>query len=212
MGIVTKKPPIKETVGAQYVCFNTPTEEGEWSDKFETEVEKTNVVKSVKVTENSESADVYASGEIYDTDESTSATDIEVQIIAFPADTLARMRAEVVDEGGLHLSGGNGTRPFFAYGKVVKLKKGGVRYDWFPKCKLAENSDEANTKEEKFSEQSDTIKIKAYPFNENGDIRAYVNSTSSKFPIGLTEDKFFAKPILTKEDLTAAVGAATTSN
>ena len=28
-----------------------------------------------------------------------------------------------MDEGGLILSGGKGIRPFFAYGKVVKLKK-----------------------------------------------------------------------------------------
>ena len=207
MSIVTKKPPVKETVGAQYVCFNQAAEDGEWSNSFEAEVEQTKVVKSVKVSENSESADVYASGEVYDTDTSTSATDIEVQVIAFPADTLARMRGEVVDEGGLHLSGGSGERPYFAYGKVVKMKKGGIRLEWFPKCKLAENSDEANTKEDKYSEQADTIKIKAYKFNENGDIKAYVDSTASNFPKGLTEEKFFAKPILTKEDLAAAVGA-----
>lgn len=206
MSIVTKKPPVKETVGAQYVCFNQTTEDGEWSNSFEADVEQTKVVKSVKVSENSESADVYASGEVYDTDTSTSATDIEVQVIAFPADTLARMRGEVVDEGGLHLSGGSGERPYFAYGKVVKMKKGGIRLEWFPKCKLAENSDEANTKEDKYSEQADTIKIKAYKFNENGDIKAYVDSTASNFPKGLTEEKFFAKPILTKEDLAAAVG------
>lgn len=207
MSIVTKKPPVKETVGAQYVCFNQATEDGEWSNSYEAEVEQTKVVKSVKVSENSESADVYASGEVYDTDTSTSATDIEVQVIAFPADTLARMRGEVVDEGGLHLSGGSGERPYFAYGKVVKMKKGGIRLEWFPKCKLAENSDEANTKEDKYSEQADTIKIKAYKFNENGDIKAYVDSTASNFPKGLTEEKFFAKPILTKEDLATAVGA-----
>ena len=206
MSIVTKKPPVKETVGAQYVCFNQAAEDGEWSNSYEAEVEQTKVVKSVKVSENSESADVYASGEVYDTDTSTSATDIEVQVIAFPADTLARMRGEVVDAGGLHLSGGSGERPYFAYGKVVKMKKGGIRLEWFPKCKLAENSDEANTKEDKYSEQADTIKIKAYKFNENGDIKAYVDSTDSNFPKGLTEEKFFAKPILTKEDLAAAVG------
>lgn len=205
--ITTKKPPVKETVGAQYTCFNTPTEDGDWSNVFEENVEQTKVVKSVKVSENSESADVYASGEVYDTDTSTSATDIEVQVIAFPADTMARMRGEVVDAGGLHLSGGKGTRPFFAYGKVVKMKKGGVRFEWFPKCKLAENSDEASTKEDKYSEQPDTIKIKAYPFNDNGDIKAYVDSTADNFPKGLTEEKFFAKPILTKEDLAAAVAA-----
>lgn len=208
MGIVAKKPPIKETVGAQYVCFGKTTEDGQWNNTFEESVEKTEVVKSVKVTENSENADVYASGKVYDSDTSISKTDIEVQVIAFPADTLAKMRAEVVDEGGLHLSGGKGERPWFAYGKVVQLKNGQVRYEWYPKCKLASNSDEIATREDKFSEQPDTITISAYAFNENGDIRAYVDSSASNFPKGLTEEKFFTKPILTKEDLAAAVSAA----
>lgn len=204
MGITVKKPPMKETVGAQYVCFNTMNESNEWAKNFEEEVEKTEVVKSVKVTENSEVVDAYASGKVYDSDTSTSKTDIEVSVIAFPADTIAKMRGEVVDEGGLHLSGGHGIRPYFAYGKVVKLKNGKVRYEWYPKCKLAENSDEIATREEKFSEQTDTLTISAYGFDDNGNIRAYVDSSTSNFPETLTEDKFFAKPILTKEDLAAA--------
>lgn len=208
MGIVTRKPPIKETVGAQYVCFSEKTEENEWLGTFEESVEKTEVVKSVKVTENSENTDVWASGKVYDSDTSISKTDIEVQVIAFPADTLARMRGEVVDAGGLHLSGGKGERPWFAYGKVVELRNGKVRFEWYPKCKLASNSDEIATKENNFSEQPDTITISAYGFNDNGDIRAYVDSSASNFPEGLTEDKFFAKPILTKADLVAAVGTA----
>ena len=204
MAITIRKPPMKETVGAQYVCFNTVAEDGSWSGKYDSEVEKTEVVKSVKVTENAEVVDTYASGKVYDSDSAISKTDIEVQLIAFPADTLARMRGEIVDEGGLHLAGGKGTRPYFAYGKVVELKNGKRRFEWFPKCKLAENSDEVATREEKFSEQSDTIKISAYGFNQNGDIRAYVDSSAGNFPAGLTEEMFFAKPILTKEDLAAA--------
>lgn len=208
MGIITKKPPMKETVGAQYVCFVVLGEDGEWKAIYEENVEKTEVVKSVKVTENAEVVDAYASGKVYDSDTTTSKTDIEVSILAFPADTIAKMRGEIVDEGGLHLSGGKGVRPFFAYGKVVQLKNGKVRYEWYPKCKLAENSDEIATREDKFSEQTDTLKISAYGFNDNGDIRAYVDSSASNWPAGLTEEKFFGKPILTKEDLKAAVGVA----
>ena len=203
MGITVKKPPMKETVGAQYLCFCTPTEDGEWEAVYEENVEKTEVVKSVKVTENSEITDVWASGKIYDSVTTVSATNIDVQVIAFPADTLAKARGEVVDEGGLHLSGGSNERPYFAYGKVVEMGNGGLRFEWYPKCKLATNSDEISTSADKFSEQPDTITIKAYPFNDNGDIKAYVDSTASNFPEGLTEEKFFAKPILTKEDLAA---------
>lgn len=205
MSITSKKPPIKETVGAQYICFSTAKEE--WNGTFEAEVEKTETVKSVKVTENGESTSVYASGKVYDTDETVSGVDIEVENIAFVTETLAKMRGDVVDEGGLILSGGKGIRPYFAYGKVVIMRGGKVRYEWYPKCKLAENSDNANTSEEKFSEQTDTVTIKAYPFNDAGNVKAMVDSTMTSFPAGLTEDKFFAKPILTKEELKTAAGA-----
>lgn len=205
MSITSKKPPIKETVGAQYICFATAKEE--WDRTFEAEVEKTETVKSVKVTENGESTSVYASGKVYDTDETVSGVDIEVENIAFVTETLAKMRGDVVDEGGLVLSGGKGIRPYFAYGKVVIMRGGKVRYEWYPKCKLAENSDNANTSEEKFSEQTDTVTIKAYPFNDAGNVKAMVDSTMASFPAGLTEDKFFTKPILTKEELKTAAGA-----
>lgn len=205
MSITSKKPPIKETVGAQYICFATAKEE--WDGTFEAEVEKTETVKSVKVTENGESTSVYASGKVYDTDETVSGVDVEVENIAFVTETLAKMRGDVVDEGGLVLSGGKGIRPYFAYGKVVIMRGGKVRYEWYPKCKLAENSDNANTSEEKFSEQTDTVTIKAYPFNDAGNVKAMVDSTMTSFPVGLTEDKFFAKPILTKEELKTAAGA-----
>ena len=77
--------------------------------------------------------------------------------------------------------------------------------EWYPKCKLSENTDETKTREESFSEQTDTITIKAYPFNENDDIKAMVDTSATNVPEGITEEKFFAKPILTKEDLAAAV-------
>lgn len=130
---------------------------------------------------------------------------VEVSVIAFPDDTISKMRGETKGTGGLILAGGKSERPFFAYGKVVKLKNGKSRYEWFPKCKLVENSDDIATSEEKASEQTDTIKIRAYPFDAEGNIVSKV--TESTAPAGLTEEKFFAKPILTDADLTTAIGA-----
>ena len=205
MGITSKKPPRKETIGAQYICFDMMTEDGDWTNEFEENVERTAVVKSVSVTDNGDSTDVYASGEVYDTDDAPAASTIEVEVVAFPADTLARMRAATVDEGGLVLDGANKQRPFFAYGKVVKLKNDKVRYEWFPKCRLTENTDDTSTREESPSEQNDTITIAAYSFDEAGNKRTYVDSSSEKFPEGITEDKFFTKPILTPADLTTAI-------
>lgn len=54
MPINTKKPAMKQTVGAQYMCFADATEGKEYDGTYEADVEKTEVVKSVKVTENSE--------------------------------------------------------------------------------------------------------------------------------------------------------------
>lgn len=208
MGITNKRPPRKETVGAQYICFDKMTPDGEWTDQFEEDVERSPVVKSVSVTDNAESTDVYASGEVYDTDDAQAAATIETEVVAFPADTLAKMRAATVDGGGLIMDGAPKRRPFFAYGKVVKLKDGDVRYEWFPKCRLSENTDEVSTREESPSEQNDTITIAAYSFDEAGNKRVYVDSSASNFPEGLTEEAFFGKPILTKEDLAAAVSGA----
>lgn len=160
-------------------------------------------MKTVKVTVNADTGDSYASGKVYDSDTPTKSIDIETEVIAFPEDTLAKMKGDSVDAGGLILSGSNSQRPFFAYGKVVKLRHGGYRYEWYPKCKLTENSDDISTSEDKTSEQTDTIKIKAYPFDDAGNIVAKI--TESSAPEGMTEDKFFAKPILTKEDLAAAL-------
>lgn len=207
MGIKTSKPARKETVGAQYFCFNVPDENGDWTNKFETDVTREATVKSVKITENAGSEPVYASGSIYDSDTNISSVDIEEEVVGITDEILAKMRGDLVDEGGLILSGGGRKRPYFAYGKVVLLKDKKVRYDWYPKCKLTENSDDAATREEKASEQNDTIKIKAYPFNNAGDVVAKVASDMN-MPEGLTEEKFFTKPILTKEDLAAAAGGS----
>lgn len=203
MAIKTKRPPMKETVGAQYICFAKETETGEFEGTYETDVEKTEVVKTVKVTVNADTGDSYASGKVYDSYTPTKSIDIETEVIAFPEDTLEKMKGDSVDVGGLILSGSNSQRPFFAYGKVVKLRHGGYRYEWYPKCKLTENSDDISTSEDKTSEQTDTIKIKAYPFDDAGNIVAKI--TESSAPEGMTEDKFFTKPILTKEDLAAAL-------
>lgn len=204
MAISTKKPPIKETVGALYYCFNTPDESGEWTKTFEEAVTKSNVVKNVSVTENGDSTNVYASGETYDTISDVSSIDNEVEVVAFASADLYKMRGDTVGENGLVISGAPADRPFFAYGKVVKLRGGNYRYEWYPKCKLTENTDDIATKEESFSEQTDKVTIRAYPFDEAGNIKTMVDSTVAKIPEGLTEEKFFAKPILTDADLKTA--------
>lgn len=49
MPINTKKPAMKQTVGAQYMCFADATEGKEYDGTYEADVEKTEVVKSVTI-------------------------------------------------------------------------------------------------------------------------------------------------------------------
>ena len=172
-----KKPMIKETVGSLYTAFNTPNEQGEYdSSTYEETIKK------------------------------ASSIDMAVEVVAFDPATLARMRGEdTSDNGGLILSGAPSRRPFFAFGKVVKKIGGGVQYAWYPKCQLVENTDDIATSEDTFSEQNDTITIRAYAFDDNKQKKSYVDSETEHFPEGLTEEKFFAKPIITAADLAAAV-------
>lgn len=208
MAIKTKKPMMKETVGAQYYAFNTPDKDGNIDYSTYEETIKTEVVKKIGTTENGDNAQVRASGKDYANFNSVSSIDLAIEVVAFPVDDLAKMRGEEVSKSGLASSGGTKERPYFAYGKVVKKVGGGIRYDWFPKCQLIENTDDIETSDESFSEQNDTVIIRAYPFNEAGDIKNYVDNEMTSFPAGLTEEKFFAKPIVTDADLTAATAGA----
>lgn len=204
MAISTKKPPIKETVGALYYCFDTPAEDSNaYVGNYGTEVSKSEVVKSISVTENGDSTPVFASGVTYETISDKTSIDLSVEVVAFDSADLRKMRGDTVGTNGLILSGKPSARPFFAFGKVVKLRGGDVRYVWYPKCQLSENTDDISTKEESFSEQNDTVTIKALPFDADGNIEATYDSSVKKVE-GMTEDKFFAKPILKDADLIAA--------
>jgi len=206
MAITNKKPMIKESVGGLYYAFNTPTETGEFNPKTYESPIKSDVVKNIGTTENSEATTVRASGSDYESVNQTSSVDMAVEVVAFDPADLARMRGDdTSDTGGLMLSGAPSRRPFFAFGKVVKKVGGGVQYAWYPKCQLIENTDDIATSEDTFSEQNDTITIRAFAFDDANQKKAYVDSETSNFPEGLTEEKFFAAPILTKEDLVAAL-------
>lgn len=211
MAITTKKPMIKETVGGMYYCFNTKEEKADYDkDNYEEEVSKCNNVKNIGTTENSEATTVRASGTDYETLNQSASIDMAIEVVAFDVADLAKMRGDdTSDEGGLMLSGAPSKRPFFAFGKVVKKVGGGFQFAWYPKCQLVENTDDIATSEDTFSEQNDTVTIRAYSFDDKNQKKAYVDSETTKFPKGLTEEKFFAKPILTSEDLAsaAALGA-----
>lgn len=204
-----KKPMIKETVGALHLAFNTPDLNGEFDPSTYEETLKLAVVKNISTTENAESTVVRASGQDYKTVNQTSSIEMAVEVAAFDPGVLARMRGDdTSDNGGLILSGAPAERPFFAFGKVVKKVGGGVQYAWYPKCQLVENTDDIATSEDTFSEQNDTITIRAYSFNNADQKKTYVDSETANYPAGLTEEGFFTKPIINAEDLANAAGGA----
>ncbi len=200
MSIENKRPMIKETVGALYCAFNTPTENGEFDIKNYEETKRRDVVKQIGTTENAESAVVRASGGDYVTASQTSSVEQSVEVVAFDSDVLARMRG---DQIGKYLikSGASSQRPYFAFGKVVKKLGGVVEYVWYPKCQLAENTDDIATSEDSFSEQNDTLTIKALSFDDIGTKSVRISSEMQSFPKGLTEEMFFEKPITTDEEI-----------
>lgn len=208
--ITQKRPMVKQTVGDMYYAFNTMKENGEFNPGVYEGTIECGTVKSIGTTENAENTVIRASGQDYKTVNQESSIDMAVETVAFDPEDLARMKGEdTSDEGGLVLGGAPSERPYFAYGKVVKKVGGGVRYEWFPKCQLVENTDDIGTSEESFSEQNDTVTIRAYSFDDKENKKAYVDSEMSKYPKGLTEEKFFMKPILSKADLVAAVAPGT---
>lgn len=208
MAITTKKPKIKETVGALYYAFNTMTEDGEFDPEAYETTTKSDVVKTINTTDNATTTTVRASGQDYETVNQSSSIENEVEVIALDPEDLAKMRGDDIHENGLVLSGAPGKRPFFAFGKVVKKLGGAVEFVWYPKCQLTENTDEAATSEEEFAEQTDTVTITAYAFDDAGNKSVRVNSEMSSFPEGLTEEKFFEAPILDDAGLTAATAPA----
>lgn len=204
MPITTKKPKIKETIGAAYYAFNTMTEDGEFNPEAYEDTIKNEGIKTINTTDNATTTTVRASGKDYETVNQSSSVENEVEVVAIDPEDLAKMRGDDIHENGLILSGAPRKRPFFAFGKVVKKVGGAVEYVWYPKCQLTENTDETTTSEEEFSEQTDTTTITAYAFDEAGNTSVRVSSEMSSFPEGLTEEKFFEAPILDDAGLTAA--------
>lgn len=208
MSITQKKPPVKLTVGAQYIVFNTMNGE-EWTQNFEEDVTKFPTVVNVEAADNNDSYEDYASGQIYDADTFTQYTDLTAEQIALDPQTIAKMKG-YNSSGGAYLGGGKRTRPFFAYGIPVIKKDGTKDLRWYPKCKLVENTDRTETSEASHKTQTDTLTIRAYPFNDDQDIVAGVDTGDSTYS-RITEELFFAAPVLTLEAIAALIPSGTPS-
>lgn len=203
MAITQQKPPVKLTVGAQYIVFGIMDQEGEWAGQYEEDVYKFPTVVNVEPSDNNDSYEDHASGEIYDADTVTQYTDLKTEQIAIDGATRNRMKGYSTS-GGAFLGGGKRVRPYFAYGIVVRKKNGSLDLRWYPKCKLVDVTDKTETTEGSHKTQTDTMTIRAYPFNEDQDNVAGVDTGDSTYA-NITEEMFFAAPVRTLAEIAALI-------
>lgn len=201
MAITTTKPAMKLTVGAQYICFDTMDDSGNWTDAFEEDVIKLPTVTDVEISDEADSHTTYASGQVYDEDTDISSITIKTTNAAFDDLLVEKMKGSTVS-GGAVLGGGVARRPYFAYGIVTEKKDGTLDLRWYPKCKLTENTDKTSTSSDKWSDQTDDLTITATGFDDNATkvVRCLTSDTTTA---NVTEEAFFAKPLLTAEAVTA---------
>ena len=195
MAITKMHPPVRHTVGSQYICMNTMSAENEWTTTFASDVTELPTVIDVEISDASDAYETYASGAIYDSDSPVTSQEISETNVAFPAVLLSTLRGEEVDSGVI-LGGGYGVRPYFAYGHIILNKDGTKEFRWYPKCKLIENSDRAETSEANHKDQNSTVTIRAYGFDDDG--HTFVKALTSEAAMeDLTAAQFFAAPLLT---------------
>ena len=208
MGITKKHPPVKVTAGSQYICMNTMDSNNEWTTSFSSDVIELPTVVKVEISDNSDSYQTYASGAVYDSDTPVTYQDISEENVAFPNMLQALLRGETVDSDGVALGGGYGVRPYFAYGIAIKRKDGSWEYRWYPKCKLVENTDSTETSEDSHKDQNESLTIRAYGYNENGNtyVRAFTGESGMAT---MTAAAFFASPLLSIAAVKAALPSTT---
>ena len=201
-GIKNMKPPYKLSVGSLYICFATDIDSG----VYDSQTYKLDTVKKVGVTENGSSTPVYASGKKYDTVNSSSGTELAVDQIAFPDELVAKMRGETVSSKyGSVKSGASNERPYFMAGYVEEKSNGVKKFVQYPKCQLTENTNDIETKEDTYKEQSDTYTFSSSAFDSEGNDKFTIQTDNEKFPEGLTEELFFSKVIRSDDDIDSLI-------
>ncbi len=193
MAIKSNKPFRNVGVGAMYYCFATAID----PLAYETDVHKAATVASIGTTENSTSENVWASNAIYDKTESTTGIDLSVEVVAFAAPHRAKMKGHTVTRGFL-VKNSYDEGAYFGFGVVYPKKNGNAKYVWYPKCRLTEANEEAQTKnDDGDNAQNKTLVIQAMPFNNDGDYEIeYDTELLAEGDDTYTEDEFFAAVLL----------------
>lgn len=192
-----KKPMMKVSVGSLfYSVGKTVFDPEDYANIVESPI-----IKNVGASEEGETVKVHASGTVYDSITEVTGTTLEIEVIAFDPEDVAALRGESIEDNGLIFGGGAKERPYTAIGFPKIKTNNKIEYVWYPKCKLIENTDEIATKEETFSEQTDTLTFEAMPFNDNEDVSVKLD-TETEAGADVTLEQFFNQVIVKKEDLT----------
>lgn len=188
--IKSNKPMRNVGVGNLYYCFSTKIEDLTYEDV----VNKSSAVKTIGTTENSNSEKIYGSNGVYDLDTSTSGIELSISVIAFHPLHRARMKGHKV-ENGFIVKNVNDEGEYFALGVVYPKKSGHYTFDWYPKCKLFEATNQAQTTDGNgINSQDKELTIQAMQFNAQGDYCIeYDTEVLEEGATALTEEQFFNK-------------------
>ncbi|MBR1540692.1 MAG: hypothetical protein IJ629_06045 [Clostridia bacterium] len=160
---------------------------------FENIINKAPVLKTMGTTEDSNFEQEYASNVVYDTDESVSGIQLSISAIAFSPAHKAKMKGHTV-QGGFIKKNVNDVGAYFAIGVVYPKKSGHATYTWYPKCKLTEMSNDAQTRDSGgINSQDKSLTISVLPYTEDGDYSVeYDTELLEEGATVLTEDEFFS--------------------
>lgn len=187
--IVKNKPFRNVGIGNLYYCFARDIE----NLLFETTIHKAPTLKTIGTTENSNKEEVWGSNAVYDTDVSVSEISLSISVIAFLPLHRARMKGHKVNNGFVIKNLGD-EGEYFAIGVVYPKKSGHFTFEWYPKCKLAEMTKDAQTKDSGgINSQDKSLTIAVSAFNDAGDYSIeYDTELLEEGATVLTEDEFFS--------------------
>ncbi len=188
---IQKNKPFRNVgIGNLYYSFAENIEELIYEDI----IHKAPTLKTIGTTENSNSENTYASNAVYDTDSSVSDIQLSISVIAFHPAHRARMKGHKVNKGFI-TKNTNDEGAYFALGVVYPKKSGHFTFTWYPKCKLTEATNDAQTRDDGGNNSQDkTLTITAMEYNDAGDYcKEYDTELLEEGDRALTEEEFFSE-------------------
>ncbi len=204
--MITKQTPMRSVgVGSLYQNFFSTVTPG----TYEAEVFYSDVVATIKTSEERSSESVYGSNKIYEEDIVASPAMLEIEVLAYPPLNVARMRGNVV-AGGFVTHNRYDEGEYFAQGVVYPKRGGHLKYVWYPKCRLVDTNKESQTKNDGGNNsQNRTLSIQTYEYNDAGDWQIeYDTELLAAGVTPMTEAQFFAAVLVAVPGTTVVINKA----